>query len=373
MGQGKPPVRHAVGFQPIQLGHAQLQGIETEHIDHSLRKVFALPGQQVLPLRREPPFIETYNFICHKALGLLRVGNTCVAKPALSGEFWARLHTFPVCIHGQRLLHTPMVLFPVPAFSDNYIWVLHDEHNAMVVDPGASEGVLAYLQGLNLRLETILVTHHHADHTGAAEFLSQSTGAQLVAPAHEWLGPAAQRVGQGSQLEALGLAWTVLDVPGHTQGHVAYWADGVPLATSPNAPATVAPVLFCGDTLFSAGCGRLFEGTPADMLDSLDRLNLLPADTRVCCTHEYTLGNLRFARAVEPDNQLLQDWDEHCQKLRQALRPTLPSTLELERQINPFLRVRQPDVRRAAALRTPTAQTDVQVLAAIRQWKNEFQ
>lgn len=266
-----------------------------------------------------------------------------------------------------------MVLFPVPAFSDNYIWVLHNGKQALVVDPGASEGVLAYLQGLHLELQAILVTHHHADHTGAAEALRNLTGARLIAPSTEWLGPTAERVGDGTRFQALGLEWQVLDVPGHTAGHVAYWSDSVPLSPKGGTESTEAPILFCGDTLFSAGCGRLFEGTPADMLASLDKLNQLPESTLVCCTHEYTLSNLRFARAVEPHNQATNLWQEHCLKLRQTNQPTLPTTLALERTINPFLRVRQPDVQQAASLRSPSALTDVDVLAAIRQWKNEFQ
>ena len=255
-----------------------------------------------------------------------------------------------------------MVLHPVPAFSDNYIWVLHDDTLAVVVDPGETEGVLAYLRTQKLQVAAILVTHHHADHTGGAEALRQITGGRLMAPRDEWPGPLCERVNANSTFSLLGLDWRVLPVPGHTAGHVAYVAE---------APGQ-APWLFCGDTLFSGGCGRLFEGTPAQMLASLDRLAALPGDTRVCCTHEYTLGNLRFARTVEPHNTALALWQDECEALRANGLPTLPSHMARERAINPFLRVRHPDLIQAARTRSPHVQTDVDVFAALREWKNAF-
>ena len=265
-----------------------------------------------------------------------------------------------------------MVLVPVPAFQDNYIWVWHDDARAIVVDPGQSDGIEAYLADNRLQLDSILVTHHHGDHTGGVARLQALTGAQVFAPATECPELQATRVTQGTQLQLLGKPCQVLHVPGHTAGHVAYVV----------ADEADAPLLFCGDTLFSAGCGRLFEGTPADMLASLDALAQLPAATRVCCTHEYTLSNIRFALAVEPDNEALQHWQRTCQALRANQQPTLPSTLALECQINPFLRTRQPAVRRAAehwagnqpghAPAGNPALTDVGVLAALREWKNQF-
>lgn len=266
-----------------------------------------------------------------------------------------------------------MVLAPVPAFQDNYIWVWHDNARAVVVDPGECAGVEAYLAHHRLVLDTILVTHHHGDHTGGVAHLQASTGATVFAPDTECPDLIATRVTQGSQLTLLGRPCQVLHVPGHTAGHVAYVVNDAP----------DAPILFCGDTLFSAGCGRLFEGSPADMLASLDALAGLPGPTRVCCAHEYTLGNLRFALAVEPDNATLQHWARACQALREQHQPTLPSNLTRECDINPFLRVRQPAVRRAAtqwALANPSqghpsneaAWTDTDVLAALRSWKNQF-
>lgn len=258
-----------------------------------------------------------------------------------------------------------MVLHPVPAFSDNYVWVLHNDHAAVVVDPGEAEGVLAYLQAQGLRLETILVTHHHGDHTGGVQALSQATGSAVVAPAREWPGTPAQRVSDGDTLSLLGLKWRVLDVPGHTAGHVAYVAEST--GTPPQR------WLFCGDTLFSAGCGRVFEGTPEQMLDSLDTLATLPDDTWVCCAHEYTLGNLRFARAVDPHNAALAARQAECEALRATGQPTLPCRLGDERATNPFLRVRHAALQQAARQHTPGAQTPAEVFAALRTWKNTYQ
>ncbi|MGB4059182.1 MAG: hydroxyacylglutathione hydrolase [Burkholderiaceae bacterium] len=255
-----------------------------------------------------------------------------------------------------------MVLHPVPAFSDNYIWVLHNGTSAVVVDPGETDAVLAYLHTHRLQTAAILVTHHHADHTGGAEALREATGARLLAPAGEWLQAQCERVDADTTFHLLGLTWRVLPVPGHTAGHVAYVAEA----------AGQAPRLFCGDTLFSGGCGRLFEGTPAQMLASLDALSALPDHTQVCCTHEYTLGNLRFARAVDPDNLALADWQRECVALRAQGLPTLPSPMAREREINPFLRVRHPALVAAARTRSPHARTDVDVFAALRDWKNEF-
>ncbi len=266
-----------------------------------------------------------------------------------------------------------MVLHPLPAFTDNYIWVLHDGQRALVVDPGESSGVLDYLATHHLVLETILVTHHHHDHVGGVADLHSRTGARVVAPATEWLvtqPPGVQRVRQGDAIESLGLRWQVLDVPGHTAGHVAYVCEQV--ACNDNGPP--APVLFCGDTLFSGGCGRLFEGTPAQMLASLDALAALPDDTLVCCTHEYTLGNLKFALAVEPANAALLNYNAWCLAQRAAHRPTLPSHMALERRINPFLRAQQPEAAQAATAHAPQINSNdaIAVLAALRTWKNEF-
>ena len=256
-----------------------------------------------------------------------------------------------------------MKLIALPAFSDNYIWLLHDDHHALVVDPGDSAPVLAWLgQHPGVRLDLILVTHHHADHTGGLADLVERTGAQVVGPALEKMPVEARGLQQGDRLDWHGLSFDIHEVPGHTLGHIAFWAQ----------PADQAPLLFCGDTLFSGGCGRLFEGTPAQMLDSLDRLAALPGNTRVCCAHEYTLSNLKFALVVDPDNQVLREYTQTCNALRQQNMATLPVPLSIERAINPFLRSRSSSVASAVRQRDAHALDDVTTFAELRSWKNEF-
>ncbi len=253
-------------------------------------------------------------------------------------------------------------LIPIPAFADNYLWLLHDGKHALVVDPGDSAPVLRVLQENGLQLQTILVTHHHADHTGGVDLLRNTTGAKVFGPASEVIPAPYVPLHEGDVVTAMGLKFQVLDVPGHTSGHIAFYT---PLMNH-------QPLLFCGDTLFSGGCGRLFEGTPAQMLKSLDKLAALPAQTRVCCTHEYTLSNLRFALAVEPDNADLVKYHADCVKARSNKLPTLPSSIAQELLVNPFLRSRQTAVRLAARHFDAGAHDDIAVFAAIRQWKNQF-
>jgi hydroxyacylglutathione hydrolase len=255
-----------------------------------------------------------------------------------------------------------MTLTALPAFTDNYIWMLHDGSRAVVVDPGDASVVLQALQSYSLHLSAILLTHHHADHTGGVDELRAATGCQVIGPAFETMPEPLQRVSGGEQVQALGHTFQVMDVPGHTAGHIAYYYEAF----------EGRPLLFCGDTLFSGGCGRLFEGTPAQMLASLDSLAALPGDTRVCCTHEYTLSNLRFARAVEPDNAALAAYEQECIALRASGHMTLPSSIALELQINPFLRSREPSVIRAAQAFNCQADGTVAHFAALREWKNQF-
>ncbi len=256
-----------------------------------------------------------------------------------------------------------MTLTPLPALTDNYIWMLHNGREALVVDPGEAQPVLEALERESLTLHSILVTHHHGDHTGGIQVLRGATGAKVYGPAREEMPEPITRLVDGDCVNALGLKFNVIDVPGHTAGHIAFFA----------APEGALPLLFCGDTLFSAGCGRLFEGTPAQMLDSLQKLSNLPDDTRVCCTHEYTLSNLRFALAVEPRNRALVDYNLHCSALRNAGTPTLPSNMLLERNINPFLRTHLSSVADAVQSHDAAGVASAGVFATLRQWKNTFQ
>lgn len=256
-----------------------------------------------------------------------------------------------------------MRLRPLPALSDNYIWLLHDDRDAVVVDPGDPAPVRQALQQDGLRLVAILVTHHHGDHTGGVHALREATGATVYGTAREPMPQPCTPLREGDRLRLLGRDFTVLEVPGHTAGHIAFYAP---------ATARLAGLLFCGDTLFSGGCGRLFDGTPAQMAASLQRLAALPGDTQVCCAHEYTLDNLRFAQAVEPDNPALAEYTRLCRERRAAGQPTLPSTLALERQINPFLRCGETRVMRAAQAFDHNASDEVAVFTALRAWKNQF-
>ena len=241
--------------------------------------------------------------------------------------------------------------------------MLHDGQEALVVDPGDAQPVFEALQRESLTLRCILVTHHHGDHTGGVQALREATGAKVFGPAHEKMPEPIARLVEGDSVSALGMRFTVLDVPGHTAGHIAFYAE----------PPGEEPLVFCGDTLFSAGCGRLFEGTPQQMLDSLRKLSALPDATRVCCTHEYTLSNLRFALAVEPDNASLKEHHTRCLALRAQALPTLPSSMVLERNINPFLRTHLESIARSVLAHDAHGVAAAGVFATLRQWKNTFQ
>jgi hydroxyacylglutathione hydrolase len=258
-----------------------------------------------------------------------------------------------------------MNLIALPAFTDNYIWMLDDGQRAIVVDPGESAPVIDALESRQLALAAILVTHHHGDHVGGVDALRSRLQGPVIGPKRERIPEPYRPLADGDRIETLGLQFEVVDVPGHTSGHIAYY---LPAGGGNDG----APVLFCGDTLFSAGCGRLFEGTPAQMHRSLSRLAALPGDTRVCCAHEYTLSNLKFAHAVEPANADIAAHTDWCLAERAQGRPTLPSSIARETRINPFLRCNDPTVARSAIAHGGESDEPVAVLAALRQWKNDF-
>lgn len=257
----------------------------------------------------------------------------------------------------------PLTVLAVPAFSDNYLWLIHDGVNAAVVDPGDAAPILAALTSNRLTLAAILLTHHHPDHVGGVPTLLQHYKVPVYGPRNEAITGVTNPLGEGEgfTLAGLDLGLSVLDVPGHTAGHIAY----------------VAPKqrwLFCGDTLFAGGCGRLFEGTATQMLASLAKLCALPDDTQVFCAHEYTLSNLRFAQEVEAGNQALQARVLTEQDKRQKGIPTVPSTIGLEKATNPFLRTHEHAIieRLLTTARLGQDADQVAAFAALREWKNNY-
>lgn len=255
-------------------------------------------------------------------------------------------------------------IVPIPAFADNYIWALVRGGRCVVVDPGDAAPVIAFLEAQQLSLDAILVTHHHADHVGGVDQLRARWPVPVFGPAAEAIACVTVPLRDGDAVTLTRVVdepFRIIEVPGHTRGHIAYLSGDL---------------LFCGDTLFAAGCGRLFEGTAQQMHQSLSRLAALPDSTRVYCTHEYTLSNLRFALAVDGDNSALVARSFTEQERRDCGEPTLPSTMALERATNPFLRCDNDAVARSvqchANLSDDERSNVVSVFAALRQWKNEF-
>ncbi len=252
-----------------------------------------------------------------------------------------------------------MHLLALPAFSDNYIWTLiDDERRALIVDPGDAQPVLDGLDA-DVQPAGILLTHHHDDHVGGVPaLLRRWPGLPVIAPHDARIGTATRKVGEGDRVELARWRFDVIEIPGHTRSHIAFTGHGH---------------LFCGDTLFSLGCGRLFEGSPMQMLTSLDKLATLPDDTLVCCGHEYTVANASFAVTVDPANTILLERAARAAALRHAGQPTLPSSLGDERVTNPFLRVDAPSIRSAITDRLGREPADhVETFAELRCWKDGF-
>lgn len=248
----------------------------------------------------------------------------------------------------------------ISAFDDNYIWVIHNHTHCVVVDPGQAEGVLRYIHQHQLTIAAILVTHHHYDHTGGVMELKATSDCPVYGPDNSEVASVTNtcRDGDVVHIDALDLTFDVIACPGHTLDHIAFYAQ---------------PWLFCGDTLFSAGCGRMFEGTAPQFMQSLLKLASLPGDTQIYCAHEYTEANLRFAAAVEPDNKAIEQHQQRVAQLRAQGKPSLPSVLTTELSINPFLRCAKQSVKDAAQTRAQTSLHDISdVFACIRHWKDTF-
>lgn len=252
-----------------------------------------------------------------------------------------------------------MNIVPIPAFSDNYIWMLEVDGRGAVVDPGDANPVLAILKERGVTLDTIIITHHHFDHTGGVKALKAETNCRVIGPDNPKIEAIDEKLVDGDVAHVLGYDFTVLEVPGHTLDHIALHCVG-------------ESVLFCGDTLFVGGCGRVFEGTFPMMQSSLAKLAALPPETAVYCTHEYTLANLAFARRVEPNNEHLLAHIGACEQMRAEGLPTVPSTIGQELRINPFLRWQSPAIiGQLKQVGRHAGDSPPDVFAAVRGWKDE--
>lgn len=258
---------------------------------------------------------------------------------------------------------TSLSILTVPAFDDNYLWIVHNGTDAVVVDPGDGKAILQALQEHQLQLRAILLTHHHADHIGGVPELLQSFEVPVYGPANDNIKTVTHPLNGGDTLaiECLDVEFQVLAMPGHTLGHIAYYSQK-------------EQVLFCGDTLFAGGCGRIFEGTPAQMFSSLQTLAALPEQTAVYCAHEYTMSNLRFALAANPNSTALHARQTIEQQKRDQNIPTVPSTIGIEKQTNPFLRCADPDIKLCliAHEKVKDSADELEVFTALRTWKNNF-
>ncbi len=253
---------------------------------------------------------------------------------------------------------------PIPAFHDNYIWMIKNQQDksAFVVDPGDASPVLKTLSKQGLSLAGILVTHHHHDHIGGISELLSTCSVPVYGPHNPSIKQIDHPLSEGDSITVFGLEFTIIEVPGHTLDHIAYFSR-----------SQDNPVLFCGDTLFVSGCGRVFEGTYEQMYRSLEKLSKLPGATQVYCTHEYTLANLKFAKAVDGSNPDLKDFDAYCQRLRDKNIPTVPSSIKIEMKINPFLRCDRKKIKQAAEKHANSKLSrPEEIFKVIRCWKDGF-
>lgn len=252
---------------------------------------------------------------------------------------------------------------PIPAFNDNYIWAISvdGQDKVAVVDPGDATPVENYLNESGLKLAAILVTHHHHDHTGGISALVAEHQVPVYGPANSQFDGISDPLTDGSSMDLFGRTLNVRAIPGHTLDHISYLHNGE------------TPQLFCGDTLFLAGCGRIFEGTPTQMFAAMEYFKTLADNTEIYCTHEYSLANLKFAEAVEPDNTDIKATTRQCYLLREENKPTLPTTIEQERRINPFLRTNaEAVIRSTSEFSGQPLNSELDVFTAVREWKNQF-
>ena len=251
---------------------------------------------------------------------------------------------------------------PINAFSDNYIWLIQTNEGNTLVDPGDSKPIISTIDKLGITIDDILITLHHFDHIGGLELLKPLIKGSVVGPKNNAIALWDKHVGEGDIIESIGLQFSVFEVPGHTLDHIAFYSE------------TEKEVLFCGDTIFSGGCGRVFEGTFEQMNHSLEKLMSLPSKTEIYCAHEYTLSNLRFALMAEPDNVDLKEYELNSKNKREKNIPTIPTTLGQELQINPFLRVAETSLREAISdkLDHSNITSNAEVFGFLRSWKDSL-
>ena len=251
---------------------------------------------------------------------------------------------------------------PINAFSDNYIWLIQTNEGNTLVDPGDSKPIILTIDKLGITIDDILITHHHFDHIGGLKLLKPLIKGSVIGPKNNAIDLLDKHVGEGDIIESIGLQFSVFEVPGHTLDHIAFYSE------------TEKEVLFCGDTIFSGGCGRVFEGTFEQMNHSLEKLMSLPSKTEIYCAHEYTLSNLQFALMAEPDNVDLKEYELNSKNKREKNIPTIPTTLGQELQINPFLRVAETSLREAISdkLDHSNITTNAEVFGFLRSWKDSL-
>lgn len=249
---------------------------------------------------------------------------------------------------------------PIKAFNDNYIWLLTTNEGSIVIDPGEADKTIQFLKKNNLELEGILITHHHFDHTGGIQDIVEFKNVDVYGPVNN-ISSINQRLKDGDSISIIGIDFEIIEIPGHTLDHIAFFSKN-----------NGSPILFCGDTLFSSGCGRVFEGTFEQMHQSILKLKSLPANTEIYAGHEYTESNLKFALEVEPLNQKLISRYNDVQNLINKGIPTLPSTLELELEVNPFLRCETNEVQNSVIKQFNTSNHEDEIFKALRQWKDNF-
>ena len=249
---------------------------------------------------------------------------------------------------------------PIEAFSDNYIWLLTTNEGSIVIDPGESSNVINYLDNNQLDLKAIFITHHHFDHTGGIDEITSYYPVNVFGPINN-VETINKRLKDGDRVSIIGIDFEIIEIPGHTLDHIAYFSEN-----------NGNPILFCGDTLFAAGCGRVFEGTFEQMYESIIKLKNLPINTKIYCGHEYTLSNLEFAKEAEPFNQDTLSRYNNVLKLREKGTPSIPSLLSTELKTNPFLRCDNKEVQENISTKFKTIKESKEIFKALRLWKDNF-